>query len=231
MVRANERMRHSFRHPEGRNHPAFTVLEDSVSRHGKDFSLPKWSYKIIRSVLLWRWRLTYSTRTFPRSECSLMPGSILFSTEVSMYDTEKAFYRHYEYIQKENSLYSRWFQKRGLSYPQFLILDAVLQASRERNQRRWPRNVSCPSKPSRASSISLSGRDSSAGNAARRTGGGRGFLSACGRRFRDRHYGRAGSSRTGCAHASISAEDMETFNNVYAAIVDGLEKHLFSDPS
>ena len=45
-----------------------------------------------------------------------MPGSILFPTEVSMYDTEKAFYRHYEYIQKENSLYSRWFQKRGLSY-------------------------------------------------------------------------------------------------------------------
>ncbi|WP_302441181.1 MarR family winged helix-turn-helix transcriptional regulator, partial [Bilophila wadsworthia] len=44
-----------------------------------------------------------------------------------MYDTEKAFYRHYEYIQKENSLYSRWFQKRGLSYPQFLILDAVLR--------------------------------------------------------------------------------------------------------
>ena len=33
------------------------------------------------------------------------------------------------------------------------------------------------------------------------------------------------------ALASISAEDMETFNNVYAAIVDGLEKHLFSDPS
>ena len=60
-------------------------------------------------------------------ECSLMPGSILFPTEVSMYDTEKAFYRHYEYIQKENSLYSRWFQKRGLSYPQFLILDAVLR--------------------------------------------------------------------------------------------------------
>ena len=56
-----------------------------------------------------------------------MPGSILFPTEVSMYDTEKAFYRHYEYIQKENSLYSRWFQKRGLSYPQFLILDAVLR--------------------------------------------------------------------------------------------------------
>ena len=33
------------------------------------------------------------------------------------------------------------------------------------------------------------------------------------------------------ALASISPEDMETFNNVYAAIVDGLEKHLFSDPS
>ena len=58
-----------------------------------------------------------------------MPGSILFPTEVSMYDTEKAFYRHYEYIQKENSLYSRWFQKRGLSYPQFLILDAVLRTN------------------------------------------------------------------------------------------------------
>ena len=29
--------------------------------------------------------------------------------------------------------------------------------------------------------------------------------------------------------ASISPADMETFNNVYAAIVDGLEKHLFSD--
>ena len=59
-----------------------------------------------------------------------MPGSILFPTEVSMYDTEKAFYRHYEYIQKENSLYSRWFQKRGLSYPQFLILDGTNGAGR-----------------------------------------------------------------------------------------------------
>ena len=52
----------------------------------------------------------------------------LFSKEVGMYDTGKAFYRHYEYIQRENSLYSRWFQKRGLSYPQFLILDAVLRS-------------------------------------------------------------------------------------------------------
>ena len=44
-----------------------------------------------------------------------------------MYDTEKTLYRHYGYIQKETSLYVRWFQKRGLSYPQFLILDAVLR--------------------------------------------------------------------------------------------------------
>ena len=33
------------------------------------------------------------------------------------------------------------------------------------------------------------------------------------------------------ALASLSPDDMEMFNNVYAAIVDGLEKHLFSDPS
>ena len=56
-----------------------------------------------------------------------MPGSVFFPTEVSMYDTEKTLYRHYGYIQKETSLYARWFQKRGLSYPQFLILDAVLR--------------------------------------------------------------------------------------------------------
>ena len=31
--------------------------------------------------------------------------------------------------------------------------------------------------------------------------------------------------------ASIPPADMETFNNVYAAIVEGLEKHLFSDPA
>ena len=81
-----------------------------------------------------------------------------------MYDTGKAFYRHYEYIQRENSLYSRWFQKRGLSYPQFRIMEE--QARHEQD-----------------------------------------------------------------ALASLSPDDMKMFNNVYAAIVDGLEKHLFSDPS
>ena len=70
-----------------------------------------------------------------------MPGSILFPTEVSMYDTEKAFYRHYEYIQKENSLYSRWFQKRGLSYPQFLILDAVSYTHLERDLQAFAKEV------------------------------------------------------------------------------------------
>lgn len=161
-----------------------------------------------------------------------MPGSILFPTEVSMYDTEKAFYRHYEYIQKENSLYSRWFQKRGLSYPQFLILDAVLRRPEgARNQRRWPRNVSCPSKTvtglldqlERAGFI----RRERCETDRRRT---RVFCLPAGDVFvtgimeeLDRHEQ--------AALASISAEDMETFNNVYAAIVDGLEKHLFSDPS
>lgn len=128
-----------------------------------------------------------------------MPGSILFPTEVSMYDTEKAFYRHYEYIQKENSLYSRWFQKRGLSYPQFLILDAVLRRPEGAEPTALAEECFMPKQTVTGLLDQLERRDSSAGNAARRTGGGRGFFVACGRRFRDRHYGRAGSSRTGCA--------------------------------
>lgn len=129
-----------------------------------------------------------------------MPGSILFPTEVSMYDTEKAFYRHYEYIQKENSLYSRWFQKRGLSYPQFLILDAVLRRPEGAEPTALAEECFMPKQTvtglldqlERAGFIRRERcRDGQAADA--------GFLSACGRRFRDRHYGRAGSSRTGCA--------------------------------
>ena len=141
-----------------------------------------------------------------------MPGSILFPTEVSMYETEKAFYRHYEYIQKENSLYSRWFQKRGLSYPQFLILDAVLRRPEGAEPTALAEECFMPKK-------TVTDR--------RRT---RVFCLPAGDVFvtgimeeLDRHEQ--------AALASISAEDMETFNNVYAAIVDGLEKHLFSDPS
>ena len=128
-----------------------------------------------------------------------MPGSILFPTEVSMYDTEKAFYRHYEYIQKENSLYSRWFQKRGLSYPQFLILDAVLRRPEGAEPTALAEECFMPKQTvtglldqlERAGFI----RRERCETDRRRTR----VFSACGRRFRDRHYGRAGSSRTGCA--------------------------------
>lgn len=105
-----------------------------------------------------------------------MPGSILFPTEVSMYDTEKAFYRHYEYIQKENSLYSRWFQKRGLSYPQFLILDAVLRRPEGAEPTALAEECFMPKQTVTGLLDQLERRDSSAGNAARRTGGGRGFF-------------------------------------------------------
>ena len=131
-----------------------------------------------------------------------MPGSILFPTEVSMYDTEKAFYRHYEYIQKENSLYSRWFQKRGLSYPQFLILDAVLRRPEGAEPTALAEECFMP-KQTVTGLLDV-------------------FVTGIMEEL-DRHEQ--------AALASISAEDMETFNNVYAAIVDGLEKHLFSDPS
>ena len=160
-----------------------------------------------------------------------MPGSILFPTEVSMYDTEKAFYRHYEYIQKENSLYSRWFQKRGLSYPQFLILDAVLRRPEGAEPTALAEECFMPKQTvtglldqlERAGFI----RRDRCEPDRRRT---RVFCLPAGDVFvtgimeeLDRHEQ--------AALASISAEDMETFNNVYAAIVDGLEKHLFSDPS
>lgn len=160
-----------------------------------------------------------------------MPGSILFPTEVSMYDTEKAFYRHYEYIQKENSLYSRWFQKRGLSYPQFLILDAVLRRPEGAEPTALAEECFMPKQTvtglldqlERAGFI----RRERCETDRRRT---RVFCLPAGDVFvtgimeeLERHEQ--------AALASISAEDMETFNNVYAAIVDGLEKHLFSDPS
>ena len=125
-----------------------------------------------------------------------MPGSILFPTEVSMYDTEKAFYRHYEYIQKENSLYSRWFQKRGLSYPQFLILDAVLRRPEGAEPTALAEECFMP----KQTVTGLLDQLERAGFIRReRCETDRRRTRACGRRFRDRHYGRAGSSRTGCA--------------------------------
>ncbi|MEI3455296.1 MAG: MarR family transcriptional regulator [Bilophila wadsworthia] len=144
-----------------------------------------------------------------------------------MYDTEKAFYRHYEYIQKENSLYSRWFQKRGLSYPQFLILDAVLRRPEGAEPTALAEECFMPKQTvtglldqlERAGFI----RRERCETDRRRT---RVFCLPAGDVFvtgimeeLDRHEQ--------AALASISAEDMETFNNVYAAIVDGLEKHLF----
>ena len=104
-------------------------MEDSISRYGERFFLPNSPDKDNPFTYYFGDRgLTYGTGGTFESECFSHAGICLFfSTEVSMYDTEKTLYRHYGYIQKETSLYARWFQKRGLSYPQFLILDAVLR--------------------------------------------------------------------------------------------------------
>ena len=143
-----------------------------------------------------------------------------------MYDTEKTLYRHYGYIQKETSLYARWFQRRGLSYPQFLILDAVLRRPEGAEPTALAEECFMP-KQTVTGLLDQLERAGFIRRDRRRT---RVFCLPAGDAFvtgiveeLDRHEQ--------AALASISAEDMETFNNVYAAIVDGLEKHLFSDPS
>ena len=134
-----------------------------------------------------------------------------------MYDTEKTLYRHYGYIQKETSLYARWFQKRGLSYPQFLILDAVLRRPEGAEPTALAEECFMP----KQTVTGLLETDR------RRT---RVFCLPAGDEFVTRIVEQLDRHEQ-AALASISPEDMETFNNVYAAIVDGLEKHLFSDPS
>lgn len=146
-----------------------------------------------------------------------------------MYDTEKALYRHYGYIQKETSLYARWFQRRGLSYPQFLILDTVLRHPEgteptalaeacfmpkqtvtglldQLERAGFIRRERCETDRRRTRIVCLPAGDA--------------FVTRIVEQL-DRHEQ--------AVLASISPADMETFNNVYAAIVDGLEKHLFFD--
>ena len=155
----------------------------------------------------------------------------LCSKEVGMYDTGKAFYRHYEYIQRENSLYSRWFQKRGLSYPQFLILDAVLRSPEGAEPTALAEECFMPKQTvtglldqlERAGFI----RRERCKTDRRRT---RVFCLPAGDVFVTGIMEELARHEQ-AALASLSPDDMEMFNNVYAAIVDGLEKHLFSDPS
>ena len=140
--------------------------------------------------------------------------------------TPNALYRHYEYIKKENQLYARWFQRRGLSYPQFIILEAVL---------RTPEGI----EPTTLADTFFMAKQTVTGlvDQLERTG----FVrrEAC---ERDRRRTRirilpAGEAFAGgiidelnsyeqAVLAALSPGDIETFNNVYAAIVAGLETQL-----
>ena len=145
-----------------------------------------------------------------------------------MYDTEKALYRHYGYIQKETSLYARWL-RRGLSYPQFLILDTVLRHPEGTEPTVLAEACFMPKQTvtglldqlERAGFI----RRERCETDRRRT---RVFCLPAGDAFVTRIFEQLDRHEQAVL-ASISPADMETFNNVYAAIVEGLEKHLFSD--
>ncbi len=143
--------------------------------------------------------------------------------------TENVLYRHYEYAKKENSLYARWFQRRGLSYPQFIVLDAVLRSPEGTEPTALAEAFFMPKQTitglldqlERAGFV----RREADGADRRRT---RIRILPAGESFASRII----SELDQCEQAVIAAippEDMGTFNSVYAAIITGLEKHLLKD--
>ena len=146
-----------------------------------------------------------------------------------MYDTEAPLYRHYRYIKKENSLYARWFQRRGLSYPLFLVLDEVMLNPEGLEPTALADALGIP----KQTVTGLLDRLERAGYVRRERSGAdrrrtRVFLLPEGEAFLSRTTDEL-EARERAAAAGIDPADMETFNKVYAAIVAGLEKHLFTD--
>lgn len=146
-----------------------------------------------------------------------------------MYDTEAPLYRHYRYIKKENSLYARWFQRRGLSYPLFLVLDEVMRSPEGAEPTEIADALGIP----KQTVTGLLDRLERAGYARRERFGAdrrrmRVFVLPEGKAFLNRTSDEL-EVRERAAIRGIDPDDMETFNKVYAAIVAGLEKHLFTD--
>lgn len=140
-----------------------------------------------------------------------------------MYDLDTPLYRHYDYAKRENRLYAEWFRRRGLSYAHFLVLDSVL---------RRPEGM----EPTELAEEHLIPKQTVTGilDALEREGHIR--RERC---ERDRRRTRVFILPEGeafargvlvelnrieeAALASVTPEDMEKFNEIYAAIVAGLE--------
>lgn len=143
-----------------------------------------------------------------------------------MYDFDTPLCRHYEYAKRENRLYAEWFRRRGLSYVHFLVLDSVL---------RRPEGV----EPTELAEEHLIPKQTVTGILDALEREGRIRRERCERdRRRTRVFLRPAGEAFALevlrelnryeqtAIADIPPEDMEKFNNVYAALVAKLEAGL-----
>lgn len=143
-----------------------------------------------------------------------------------MDDLDTPLCRHYDYAKRENRLYAEWFRRRGLSYLHFLVLDSVL---------RRPEGV----EPTELAEEHLIPKQTVTGILDALEREGRIRRERCERdRRRTRVFirpaGEAFARETlrelnrceEAAIADIPPQDMEKFNNVYAALVAKLEAGL-----